>query len=372
MRRLENEDEDKFWEAWIKDDLIFCYRFGKLGSSGHTKIKKFKSRADAEAELEAKLAEKIEEGFAEIGGEEAEDGEAEDGEADETEAASASDEAGEDDSEDEDDDASGEEEESGEDDSDGDDEDDSGEEEAEADDDLGEEEAEADDDSAEDEDDDGAEDEDEDADEDEAPAEEPQAAAPEPEQPKLPARYREREPSRADFENAEAALEALGKALGGRSWKLARKARLAARALERLAGKSNPSVEAALGRVLDLVIAQKKQLPLGHALRLLAVVDAKTFVKSVKGWRTKMLKVPGAPTIGVLATLADSIDDPELALATGLALADRELSPAAWQRRFAHVRPVLLAVEPDLAALAKKLRAETDPVLQSRVKELSR
>ena len=32
VRRLENEDEEKFWEAWIKDDLIFCYKFGKIGS----------------------------------------------------------------------------------------------------------------------------------------------------------------------------------------------------------------------------------------------------------------------------------------------------------------------------------------------------
>jgi hypothetical protein len=92
----------------------------------------------------------------------------------------------------------------------------------------------------------------------------------------------------------------------------------------------------------------------------------------VKAWRTKMLKVAAAPTIGVLATLADSIDDPELALATALALADRGLSTEAWQRRFARVKPVLVSAEPNLAELAKKLRAESDPVLQSRVKELSR
>ena len=75
MRRLENEDEEKFWEAWIKDDLIFCYRYGKIGSAGHTKLKKFKTQAEAEAELEAKLAEKLEEGFTEPGAED--EGEAE-------------------------------------------------------------------------------------------------------------------------------------------------------------------------------------------------------------------------------------------------------------------------------------------------------
>lgn len=48
-----------------QDDLIFCYRYGKIGASGHTKLKKFKSRAEAEAELEAKLQEKLDEGFSE-------------------------------------------------------------------------------------------------------------------------------------------------------------------------------------------------------------------------------------------------------------------------------------------------------------------
>lgn len=49
MRRLENADEEKFWEAFVKDALIFCYRYGKIGSSGHLKIKKFAPRAEAEA-----------------------------------------------------------------------------------------------------------------------------------------------------------------------------------------------------------------------------------------------------------------------------------------------------------------------------------
>jgi len=71
MRRLENEDEEKFWEAWIKDDLIFVYRYGKIGSPGHTKLKKLKTRAEAEAELEARVAEKLAEGFADPNAEEA-------------------------------------------------------------------------------------------------------------------------------------------------------------------------------------------------------------------------------------------------------------------------------------------------------------
>lgn len=63
IRRLEHQREEKYWEAWIKDELIFCYRYGKLGSPGHTKLKKFKTGAEAAAELEEKLKEKLREGF---------------------------------------------------------------------------------------------------------------------------------------------------------------------------------------------------------------------------------------------------------------------------------------------------------------------
>ncbi len=224
MRRLENEDDDKFWEAWIKNDLIFCYRFGKLGSSGHTKIKKFKTRAEAEAELEQKLAEKIEEGFSEIGVEEEEDAveetdsadEAEEDEAEENEA--GDDEAGDD---------------------------------------------EAGDDEGEPEEDEPNDDEDEDEDEDEQAEEEVAAAPPKPAEPELPVRFRTTSPNAADFSRAEARLEAVVSAVGKRSWKLARTARLARRALERLGGSENAALTAALDRVLGLVIAPKIRSPSG-------------------------------------------------------------------------------------------------------------
>jgi predicted DNA-binding WGR domain protein len=101
MRRLENEEEGKFWEAWIKDEAIFCYRFGKLGSQGHIKLKKFKTRAEAEAELEAKLAEKLDEGFVEPEAAEAELQEEGDTEQDSDEDGSEQDDSAEEDDEDE-------------------------------------------------------------------------------------------------------------------------------------------------------------------------------------------------------------------------------------------------------------------------------
>lgn len=78
-RRLENEDENKFWEAWVKDG-VFYYRFGKIGSQGQTKLKRFKTDAEAQAELEEKLEEKLGQGFSEGDKEEADDGD--DGEGD--------------------------------------------------------------------------------------------------------------------------------------------------------------------------------------------------------------------------------------------------------------------------------------------------
>jgi predicted DNA-binding WGR domain protein len=65
MRRFEHQADAKFWEAWIKDEVAFCYRFGKLGSAGHTKLKKFATRDQAEAELRERVEEKLAEGFLE-------------------------------------------------------------------------------------------------------------------------------------------------------------------------------------------------------------------------------------------------------------------------------------------------------------------
>jgi predicted DNA-binding WGR domain protein len=68
MRRLEHADEDKFWEAWIKDDTILCYRFGKTGTQGQTRIKRHASHAEAEADLEDNVQRKIKEGFSDAKG----------------------------------------------------------------------------------------------------------------------------------------------------------------------------------------------------------------------------------------------------------------------------------------------------------------
>ncbi|MGO8994477.1 MAG: WGR domain-containing protein [Polyangiaceae bacterium] len=280
-RRLENEDEEKFWEAWIKDDLIFCYRFGKIGSPGGTKLKKFKTAAEAQAELEEKLEQKLAEGFAEIGAEGAE------GEEDEEEK---EEEDGEDEAKDED-------EEEGE--------------------------------------------EEDDAKPSEAPPPPPPPPRPTlPTRVRPPAHP----VTPKDIDFARERLVAVARSIGGRSWWVRRRARTARRALERLGGldpQANASLAPVFADLMAEVIAPKKRLPLELALGLLWEVDAGAAAKTVSGWRAKMLSSPASTAIGVLAATFDAVPDPEVALHTGAALVERHLPAPAWKRRFAKVVPFL-------------------------------
>jgi predicted DNA-binding WGR domain protein len=407
MRRLENEEDDKFWEGWIKDDLIFCYRFGKIGASGHIKIKKFKTRAEAEAELEARWKEKLGEGFSEPGkADEAEaeddenededdEAEAEDGEnEDEDDEAEAEDGENEDEDDgDEDEDDENEDEDDGDEDEDGEnededdgDEDEDGENEDEDDEDEDEDgENEDEDDGDEDEDgenedeDDGDEDED-DEDEDapkrvkranRAPAPAPPAP---PEKPKLPTRVHRRTPTTNDLVHARTALEALVRSAGGRSWHVRRRANAAGRAVEKLGG-ADPSSLVETAKAWDALVAQvmapAKALPLHAALRVFAGADATVISKAVGFWRAKMLSTPAAAAIGVLAATFEAVPDAEVAAQTSAALVDRVLPREGFRRRFAKVRPFL---EESLQTKGKtlpeflaSLRPATDVLLQRRL-----
>jgi predicted DNA-binding WGR domain protein len=367
VRRLENEDEEKFWEAWIKDDLIFCYRYGKLGSNGHTKLKKFKTRAEAEAELEQKLQEKLDEGFAEPGAEEAEE---EDDEAAEEEAADAEEEA------------EAEEGAGGEEEGDADDEEDEDEDEEED-----EEEDEAGDGEGDGDEEDEDEDEDEEDDEERPrrgsrggaarpPRREPKPPPPPPppEPPRLPARFVSAPAAPAPIELARGALEALKKAVGGRSFLLARRGLAARRAFERLGGLDPiavPSLAGPFSDLMSLVLAPKPRLPLHIALGLLWEVDAAAFARVVSGWRAKMLSSPAEAAIGVLGATFDAVPDAEVAVHAGSLLVDRRLPPAAWARRYGKVRPFLAASlekkGQSVGAFLRTLRPGADPVIRGRL-----
>jgi uncharacterized protein (TIGR02996 family) len=61
------EQGDKFWEGFV-DGTSVKTRFGKVGAQGQMRLKDFKSKADAAADLESQIAKKRKEGFAEAGG----------------------------------------------------------------------------------------------------------------------------------------------------------------------------------------------------------------------------------------------------------------------------------------------------------------
>jgi predicted DNA-binding WGR domain protein len=305
MRRLENSSEQKFWEAWVKDDVFFCWRFGKLGASGHTKLKKFGSKNLADAELEARLGEKLHEGYVELGTPPLGVATARDS----SETAS-----------------------------------------------------------------------------DPAPPRrgKRKAAAPEPPPappPPLPLRVASRNPSPAELTAALTALDKLLAGLDDRSWRVGLLARHAHRAIERIAG-SDPAKHGLLGVSFDTLMAQvlgpDHPLPLRHALALLSELDAAVFVRALRTWRGKLLALASsaAPAIGVLATVLDAVSDGELALQTGLALLDRNLSVDMWHRRFALIRPALEGALSNkgssLALLLASLNPKDDAVLAARLAEASR
>ena len=58
------ESGDKFWEVFVDGNSVKT-RFGKIGAQGQMRLKDFKSKSDAAADLESQLAKKLKEGFIE-------------------------------------------------------------------------------------------------------------------------------------------------------------------------------------------------------------------------------------------------------------------------------------------------------------------
>jgi hypothetical protein len=188
-----------------------------------------------------------------------------------------------------------------------------------------------------------------------------------------------RTPTPEAIDAAAKALDALRAAVGGRSGKVARLARGARHALERLGGADVAKYEAvssALDAVTALVIAPKKRLPLEDALTVLWVVDAATYARTVTHWRAKMLDSPASAAIGILSATFETIPDPEVAVHVAAALANRRLPADAFRRWFGRLRPFLteaLAKQAGgLDAFRAALKAGSDAVLQQRVAEVSR
>lgn len=271
MRRFEfvQGTSAKFWTAGV-DGVNFTVVFGRIGTEGQRKDKPFPSEDAARRELDKKIAEKLREGYTEVG------------------AASAA---------------------------------------------------------------------------PPRPAKEPKEKEkkPAPPRPPLPPRFAAPAPSPKTrpgappdsahpVREAAASLVALGAALRGkrRSWHVARLARLARRALERIAG-TDPGAHDELARAFDdlmvhVVEPSRDRLPLRLALQLLLMLDVAAFGRAMRLWQPAAERVPGARLLG---RVLESLGDAELSLRFGALLAARpDLdagTEAGWQKRWRALRPHLEA-----------------------------
>ena len=407
MRRLENADEDKFWEAWIKNDTILVYRYGKIGSSGHTKLKKYKTLAEAEAGLEEMLQAKLAEGFEEAGAEGGEDEESEEAapkkapakkaaasddedeeseDEDESEDEESEDEDESEDEEESDDEESEDEEESDDEDedkSDDEDEEESEDEESEDEDKSDDEDEEESDDEDEEESDDEDEEESDDEDEDEDEEEErprrgaakkaaapppPPPPPPEPPKPKFPPRTLVKSPKKAEVTKARDGLEALRKGLGKRSWQVAGLVRKARRGLGPIAGydpADEPTFAASFDGVMAAVFAPKARLPLEDAMALIAELAPEALGRAVGTWKGK--KGVAAPTVAALAAVDKSVEDGELKLYVARLVSNRRMSRPAFRTLWARIAPLLAEAKSKVADQLQKVDADADPILRDRI-----
>ncbi|MFO0603006.1 MAG: WGR domain-containing protein [Polyangiales bacterium] len=211
------------------------------------------------------------------------------------------------------------------------------------------------------------------------------ATAPKPAaKPALPPRFRPVKPTPAALAEAAAALATLEAELGGRSWRVDRAARAAARALDRVAGV-DPRDHAPLAPTFDALMASvtaprgARRLPLRLALVLLARCHADAWQRAVDGWRAAPDDAPAAPAARALAHLRDALDDRELSLRAGALLGDRPDAgggpEAAWAKRWSAIHTAVeqRAAERGggLKALLAAAATAGDPHLARRVARMS-
>jgi predicted DNA-binding WGR domain protein len=202
--------------------------------------------------------------------------------------------------------------------------------------------------------------------------------------PALPPRVRVRKPTAAAVAEAADALAALEAELGARSWRVAHQARLAARALDRMAG-ADPRDHSALATVFDALMGTviagrgERRLPLRLALLLLSRCHADVYHRAVNGWRAVADGSPAAAGVRALCVVHDALDDRELSLRAALLLGDRPDAgggpEAAWARRWDAIRsPIELRAQErgaTLKAMLAGVAVAGDAHLAQRVARMS-
>jgi predicted DNA-binding WGR domain protein len=169
---------------------------------------------------------------------------------------------------------------------------------------------------------------------------------------------------------AAAALDALRKQIGGRSWRVRRGAQAALQALDRVVGHV-PS--GALGASFEALL-KERGLPLRVALALCGKLDVAAFVRALE-----LLQGGGGAGVKVLRQQAEILDEPELALRVGALLCDRPEdggSELSWARRWQALRPhlegYLIGKGSNLRGFLEQIDAGGDAALAARLKRMGR
>lgn len=197
----------------------------------------------------------------------------------------------------------------------------------------------------------------------------------------LPPRVRGGKPSAEQVTAAVQALTTLDALVGGRSWKVARQARLARRALRGLGGV-DPAKHPALGPVFSSLMAKvvaprgEPRLPLWVAMELLSELDASAFPRTLEQWKRAPSGAPAQASTGLMARQAEALGEPELALRVGTLLEERPRAQGGegWERRWSELRPHLeghlVAGGSSLPAWLRSLEAGEDSRLAERLSRL--
>lgn len=200
--------------------------------------------------------------------------------------------------------------------------------------------------------------------------------------PPLPPRTSAGKASKAAIDHAAEALIALESELGGRSWRVARFAHAASRALRALHGidpKASPALASVLDGLMDSVTAAgPRRLPLAYALDLLHALDPAAFTRALSRWKPTVGNAP-SPALTAVRAVADALQDPELGLRATRLLAARpdhhRLSEGAWTHRWnalaPHLRDHLRARKTTWVALLGTLDATGDEHLGRRITRMS-
>lgn len=196
----------------------------------------------------------------------------------------------------------------------------------------------------------------------------------------LPPRVRGGNPTAEQVTAAVEALTALDGLVGGRSWKLARRAREARRALRTLGGVE-PAKHPALGAVLTSLMAKvvaprgQPRLPLWVAMELLSELDASAFPRTLEQWKRAPAGAPSQAATALLSRQAEALGEPELALRVGSLLEARPRAHGeGWERRWSELRPHLeghlVSAGSSLPAWLRALDAGEDSRLAERLSRL--